>query len=58
MDGKIMVIDYETVMNDHVPSQKHEPGDSHFKASFKFKSKVATESKFYEPFVGSHFIFF
>ncbi|KAI1791218.1 hypothetical protein LXA43DRAFT_446977 [Ganoderma leucocontextum] len=50
MDGKIVVIDYETMMKDHVPTPSHDPGDAHFETSFKFKSKVASESKFYQPF--------
>nr|VWO95685.1 Amidohydrolase family protein [Ganoderma boninense] len=54
MDGKIVVIDYETMMNDHVPSPEHEPCDADFQSSFKFKfnfkSKAASESKFYEHF--------
>ncbi|PIL33501.1 hypothetical protein GSI_04124 [Ganoderma sinense ZZ0214-1] len=57
MDGKIVVIDYETMMNDHVPSPEHEPDDMDFQSSFKFKfnfkSKVASESKFYEPFANA-----
>ena len=65
MDGKVVVIDYEKVMNDYVPSPQHDPGDAHFESSFNFnfnfnfnfKSKAATESKFYEPLVRSQYIF-
>ncbi|KAM5538359.1 hypothetical protein V8D89_007961 [Ganoderma adspersum] len=45
MDGKIVVIDYDTMMHDHVPSPKHDPGDAHFQSSFKFKSKATSETK-------------
>ncbi|KAI1791985.1 hypothetical protein LXA43DRAFT_1181380 [Ganoderma leucocontextum] len=50
MDGKIVVIDYDTMMDDHVPSPNHDPGNAYFESSFKFKHKVTSESKFYQPF--------
>ncbi len=54
MDDNIVIIDYDTMMRDHVPSQKYDPGDAYFESSFKFKNKVTSESKFYQPFVCNH----